>query len=871
MFVPSQKVYGLWLVLLVFFSWQAIGQVTRIEANYQEVTPEKALSELSQKYRFRFFYDTTWLRELRLTARLRDDPEQALAKLFAATPVEPLRLQGLSFVLLPRTLGLAESRSITLEGVVREGNSGEPIPNARIEIPARALRVITDAEGYYRVSVPVGTYLIRVQGENVSPTEEVKQLGEDMRWDVELFDAFVALDDVVITGKSADENVSNASPGLLWLPLESVRKLPSPFGELDINRVILSLPGAQTVGEGATGFNIRGGSIDQNLVLMDQAPLYNSTHLLGFVSVFNPDLVQDFSMYKGQMPASYGGRLSSVVAVGLRDPDLQKLKVTAGIGPLTNKLSAQLPLLKGRWAIALGGRYSNPTWLMQTVKDPSVRNSAANFYDLNLKSKLILGDHTFRLSLYRSDDFYNLSGQSLFDYQSNVASMAWSTSLGGRWLSDVTLYHSAYAAAQQENPTFREFSYQNGIQTSGIKSQLTFLQSDRMEYVGGLELQQTRYDLGKIAPNSDSSAVQSRDLGGRQAWQAAVFGEARWQVGERWQVIAGVRLSAFALREEGWLRFAEDAPRSELSVQDTLNSGDYQNLYQNLEPRLAVTYRLQENASLKASYTRMAQYEHLFSNAPAALPTDLWLPSSNNLRPALADQLSLGYFLNLNQNRWELSWELYYKNFRHLNLLQTGAAVIANPLLEADIVSGQGQSWGSEWLIKKTSGKITGWLGYAYLKTRLQTNGIFANEQINDGQRFDADFDRPHNLNLSLTWQLSRLWTLSGNFVYNSGRPVTVPRSSYVIGGVRIFNAEARNNFRTPDNHRLDLSLTYEGSNRRDRRLMSSFSFSLYNVYSRQNSFSVVTRAINNTSPRTFNLYVLGSVIPSFTYLLKFE
>ncbi|MEP5612355.1 MAG: TonB-dependent receptor [Cyclobacteriaceae bacterium] len=830
------------------------------------------LSDLEEKYNFSIYYKSEWISEAEISLTIENRPLlEALNYVLKEEDVSVEKLVDNVYVTFSNQNLGPKNYLVTLKGRVIDGNANEPVPNAVIRIPEMELATISDLEGNYSLEFNAGTYLITAKSISSDLSREVRQVYENQNYDIEIFERVVELDDVVITGRSEDENLADSNPGKVSFTLESIRKLPSLMGETDISRIILSLPGVQTVGEGATGFSVRGGAIDQNLILMDGVPLYNSSHLLGFFSIFNPDLVNDFTVYKGNIPAQYGGKLSSVVSVDIKNPQADKVEVSGGIGPVSNKAFVNLPIVKEKLSVVVGGRYSDPTWILKSVDDLDVKKSSANFNDVNIKTNYSAGEKdVLKANFYRSHDFYDFGSDTSFTYSSKLVSFDWDHQFNTGLFGKLHAYHSSYDAELDDKSQFREFNFANGISADGLKISFDFHKTERLNYTLGSELKSTTFSFGRIDP-VNASSIESRDLGSNKSLEFALFAENKFKVNNRLELVTGLRMSNYFIKESDLLQFDPNLARSEFSVLDTLSSQNLSNLFSQLEPRLSANWRLTNSASLKGSYARAVQYEHLFSNSTASLPTDLWLPTSNNLAPAISDQFSIGVFKNFADNKWETSVELYYKDFSQINVPKTGAEILLNDFIEADIVAAAGESRGIEFLVRKLSGKVTGWMSYFYSKTEFVTQNRFQEEQINNGQKFLADFDRPHNFNFSANFQLSRLWSMSSNFVFNSGRPVTVPNSSYSVNGVRIFNVQRRNNFRIGNNHRFDLSFTLEGSNKKNKRWSNSFTFSVYNIYGRQNPFSVVTKAVNNTTPRTFRLSVLGNAIPSFTYNFKFK
>lgn len=845
----------------------------RITRNFNNVPLSEVLEVLSDEYASKVYVKPEWVSGISVSADLEDKTVlDALSMLLRGTSLSVQEIKKGLYVMFDEQAVQEQSYTVSIRGTVRDANNGEAIIGASILLPELELGTVTDIQGNYSLQVPSGSYLLRVKAVGNSEISEVRDFMQDQQMDIELFSKTLELDDIVISGRSADENISDARAGRVSMELESIRKLPSLMGEPDISRIVQSLPGVQTVGEGARGFNIRGGNIDQNLVLMDGIPLYNSSHLLGFFSVFNPDLVSNFTVLKGSIPAEYGGKLSSVIAVEMATPSSEGFEIAGGVGPVSNKLSANVPIAE-KFSMRIGGRYSDPSWLLNNVPDRDVRASSARFADGNVKLRYQINEkNVVEFTSYISTDYYDLGRDSAYAYDSKAFGMNWVSDINEEWFTQTTIYHSDYDAQLEDATTNRQAITENGIQSTGIKSMVDYHPNDYFTLRAGVEAKASKFDLGRRSPDGAASQIEQKVIGEEASAELALFGETNYQFNESLTVTGGLRLSSFnRLNADQEFVFAEDQARSAFSITDTLDLGAFKNLYNNLEPRLGFNLRVDQASSLKGNYTRSVQYEHLFTNSTASLPTDQWRTSSENIRPQLANQFSLGYFRNFKENLWETSVELYYKDFERLNLVRTGANILLRDVLEADILEGTGRSVGAEFLIRKNRGKVTGWLSYFYSRTKNSVQSEFREDRINSGEFFAADFDRPHNLNFSTSMKLSRLWTMSANFVYNTGRPVTIPVSSYVLGGVRLFTVNERNNVRTPDIHRLDLSWTLEGNNKRNSRWRNSFTFSVYNVYGRDNPFTVFAQALDNTIPRTFRLTVFGNPIPSFTYNFQFK
>lgn len=860
-------------LLLSVLSVFAQRDETKISQNFNSIPLSDALNVLERDFGATIYIKPEWTQGVNISANLEDKTIlDALSIMLRGTTLSVQQIKTGFYVIFDENAVQEQSYSVSVKGTVRDANNGEVIIGASVLLPELELGTVTDVNGNYSLQVPSGSYMLRVKAVGNSEISEIRDFTEDQTMDIDLFSKTLELDDIVISGRSADENISDARSGRVSMELESIRKLPALMGEPDISRIVQSLPGVQTVGEGARGFNIRGGNIDQNLVLMDGIPIYNSSHLLGFFSVFNPDLVSNFTVLKGSIPAEYGGKLSSVIAVEMSNPSSEGFELAGGVGPVSNKLSANVPITEN-FSVRLGGRYSDPSWLLNSVPDRDVRASSARFSDGNVKLRYQINEkNVVEFTSYLSTDFYDLGRDSAYAYNSKAFGLNWVSDINDKWFTQTNVYFSDYDAELQDATTNRQAITENGIQSSGVKSMVDYHPSDYFNVRAGVEAKTSKIDLGRRNPDGSDSQIEQKVIGEEESMEMALFGEANFQLNESLNVTGGLRFSSFnRLNADREFVFSEEQARSAFSITDTLNLGSFKNLYNNVEPRFGFNLRVNQESSLKGNYTRSVQYEHLFTNSTASLPTDQWRTSSETIRPQIANQFSLGYFRNFNENLWETSVELYYKDFERLNLVRTGANILLRDVLEADILEGSGRSVGAEFLIRKNRGKVTGWLSYFYSRTRNRVQSDFREDRINNGDYFAADFDRPHNLNFSTSMKLSRLWTMSANFVYNTGRPVTIPVSSYVVGGVRLFTVNERNNVRTPDIHRLDLSWTLEGNNKRNSRWRNSFTFSIYNVYGRDNPFSVFAQALDNTIPRTFRLTVFGNPIPSFTYNFQFK
>lgn len=868
------------LFVFIFFSGfsQEKNNALLITENFNNAPLEGVISILKEKYDLIFFYKQEWLEEEKVSLNLKDqDLKNALSAIFDKRKITFELLDSKTVLLLLNNFEQKEvNRPITtLSGKVRITFTEQPASNITVYISELQKGALTDENGNYSIEVPVGTHKILFSSlSHLDETYDVNVSLEKNTFDVELFEKKLELDNIVISAESIENNISSTETGKVVMTVNSIKNLPTFLGEVDISKIIKSLPGVQSVGEGASGFNVRGGNLDQNLILMDGFPIFNSSHLLGFFSVFNPDLVNTFTLYKGSIPSRFGGRISSVLEVNLKSPDDKKFKVQGGIGPVASKFYTNIPLIKDKAAISVGTRLGYPTWIIQRFKDENVQDNSAGYFDINLKYQHKLSKNDILdVSTYFSNDNFGFGSDSTFNYSTRAFSANWSHTFSNKLSSKLTAYMSDYDASLDDRTEAFEAFFENGVTSLGGKVDFLYEVNNSLSFNSGVDFQKYDFSPGQYAPTTDISAVAPQDIANQEAFESALFIDSKIKLNTNFSVSAGLRFSQFFnTGPANEVVFDPNQPRSAVSIIDTLvNSDGIYRTFTGLEPRLSSVLKVNASTSFKASYTRTFQYVYLLSNSTATLPTDIWKPSDNNIRPQKADQFSLGIVKSLNDNTYQVSVDAFYKDIAETSEVALGGEVLLNDLLVSDIQNAAGRAYGTELFIQKAKGKITGWMSYTLSRSEKRIVSNFNESTVSKGDYFLSNFDRPHNLNLSATWKASRLWTIAANFVYSSGRPVTLPTSSFGFNGVRVFTFTERNNFRVPDTHRLDFSATLEGSNKRDRKWDHSFTFSIYNLYSRRNPFSVYFKAVDNTKPRTFRLAVLGSIFPSFTYNFKFE
>ncbi len=787
----------------------------------------------------------------------------------------------LTLLLALFAVGLAAQTNVTVKGYVRDAANGETLIGATLYLDGTAKGTVTNEYGFYSLTVAPGTYTLVASYLGFGDQRRPVELLGNQTYDFSLGEAGSLLEEVIVTATEEDRNVSTVQMSVERLDMGTIEKLPSLLGEVDVLRSIQLLPGVTSVGEGAAGFNVRGGSIDQNLVILDEAPVFNSSHLFGFFSVFNPDAVKGVQLYKGGIPARYGGRLSSILDVRMKEGNNQNFEVQGGIGTIFSRLSVEAPIVKDKSSFLLAGRRSYIDVLAAPFLSDEFAGTKLNFYDLTLKTNYRFSDKDqVFLSGYLGRDVFSPGDAAGFSWGNTTTTLRWNHLFSDKLFANLTAYYSDYDYAIDfgDDPNEDAFNWDASIVNTSVKPEFSwFLRPTNVVRFGGQAIHY-RFEPANAVAVSDGDRI---DISINRQWalESSVFVENEVTLFERLKLNYGLRLSHFAyLGGRNVYDFGAAPrpgfPRPLTGITPTSRNETIKD-WLNFEPRAAAQFSLDANSSVKASYQRTVQYIHLLSNTTASIPLDIWTPSTNNIEPQLADQYAIGYFRNLSENKYELSLETYYKDFRNLIDYIDGADLVLNELVEGQILSGKGRAYGTEVQLKKTKGRASGWLSYTLARTERRVDGI------NNGDWYPTRFDQTHNFNLTGFYELSDRITLSGTFVYNTGTPLTLANSGYYQLGYFVPNnaGDARNNFRIPDYHRLDISMTLDPKKEKaDRRWQGQWIFGLYNVYARRNPFSVYgTQVDGRTAPgapintEAIRLSVVGSIIPSVSYNFTFQ
>lgn len=781
-----------------------------------------------------------------------------------------LKLWKLSLVcfLLSNTLiGFAQEK-ITLSGHIRDASNGEELIGATIFAGTLGIGASTNAYGFYSLSIAPGTYQFSVSylGYKIKPLDLTLKANTTL--EIELEPEGVVIEEVVVTAKEEDRNIKSIEMSVENLSALQIKKIPQVLGEADLIRSIQLLPGVSSVGEGASGFNVRGGNVDQNLILLDEATVYNSSHLFGLFSVFNVDAIKDAKLYKGGIPARYGGRLSSVLDVRQRDGNKKNFAMTGGLGIISSRLTLEGPIQKNESSFMIAGRRSYGDLFLKLT--PNLKDNVVYFYDLNAKANFNISekDHLY-LSGYFGKDVFNFGKDFASDWGNATASLRWNHLFSSKLFSNFTAIYSDYGYSFGVPEGAQAFDWDSRIFNHVLKGDLSYYFSPKSKLEFGAEGNFYRFHPGNAKSVGDESIFNNIDVQHQYALEGAAYLSYEHEPIRNLTLQYGLRYSVFQrMGKEDVFIYENGVPTSKEAIIDTISYGSWEKIktFTAPEPRFSANYVINEANSVKLSYNRMQQYIQLVSNTTSATPIDIWIPSGTYVKPATVDQFALGYFRNFKDNAYEASIEGFYKNFKNLLDYKDGADLLLNETLETELLTGKGRAYGLELSVRKNEGLVTGWISYTLSRTERQVPGI------NDDEYYPSNYDKTHNLSITGAWKMNEKWSFSANFAFATGRPITYPESRYAYDGITIPHYGNRNGARTPDYHRLDIGFNYTPNKNPEKRWKSSWDFGIYNVYARKNAYSIFFRQNEDNPLKTeaVRLSIFGSLLPYATYNFSF-
>jgi hypothetical protein len=776
----------------------------------------------------------------------------------------------LTFLLI---FSLARSQErVTLNGYIKDTSNGEELLGVTIYIPSLKAGTITNDYGFYALTLPKGSYEVLFSYIGYKEVVRTIDLQADIAFNLEMQTDAQIMQEIVIEDKPMDENVVAVQMSKNTLNMNQVRKLPALFGEIDIIKNIQMMPGVITAGEGSSSFFVRGGSADQNLILIDEAPVYDPSHLFGLFSVFNADVIKDSELYKGGIPARFGGRLSSILEVRTKDGNNRKFEVNGGIGTMASRISVEGPIVKEKSSFIVSARRSYVDFMLKAAN----QDNLVHFYDVNAKVNWKAGNRNrFFAAFYTGRDVFKFDDNFGFEWGNMTGTLRWNHLFNERLFSNTSVIVSNFDYKLELNDPSQGFRWSSNLQEFSLKNDLSYSLNTNNEVAFGYHLTGRRFSPGEISPTTTGSIFQTVKLEHMYALDHALYVSNLQRLSDRITLDYGLRLSIFQNIGPGNVYLYED-PKDNIDITrtDTLHYGKWEGIktYVNVEPRLAVRYLLAEGQSLKFSYNRMVQNTHLISAGTAPVPFNTWNPSNYYLKPQIADQVAAGYFRNFNSNQYEFSAEAYYKDMSNVTDFADNAQIFFNQNLSTEYRQGDAWAYGLELLVNKKEGKLTGMASYTLSKTMRKIDGV------NLGREFAANHDRRNVLNVQAAYDFNDKWVFGGTFTYSTGRPITLPAGKYEFGEYNPDVLTERNGYRLPEFHRLDLSVTLNPRKNATRNWKGQWVFSVYNVYNRKNPFTIYTRTrqdedgniIGDGTEKEARLIYLFPILPSVTYNFKF-
>jgi hypothetical protein len=759
-----------------------------------------------------------------------------------------------------------------LSGRITTEKTNEPLPGVTVKVEGSNRATSSDNVGAFSFRLPRGNYVLAFSSVGLKPTRRNIRVHGDGMIDIQMQSEITELQEVVIKS-DRESHTGSLQVGSSKLNIAAIKIVPASFGEVDVLKSILTLPGVKTVGEAAAGFNVRGGAADQNLILLDGSTIYNPFHFFGFFSSFNPEFIEDVELFKGSVPSSYGGRLSSVLTVSSRPGSTEKFKGSAGIGLLTSRINLEGPIVKGESSFLIGARKTYSDWIFDLLpKSSGFHNSSASFGDVNASiSSNVSTNNKVKVSGYYSTDRSNLNTDTTFTYANRNLAAEWQHEFSSQL--DVTVNvgadHFDYGNSSKSLPE-KSYSLKFAIDQLNFKTTFKYDVATSHSLIFGLST--TYYNLkpGVLKPGS-GSALTPIELENEKGLESALFLEDNFEITPSLSLSGGLRYSMFhAIGAKTLNSYIPGSPRNSNTLYETrfIKDGDFYHFYHGLEPRFSTRFKISENMSVKAAYTVMRQYIHMISNSVAISPTDIWKLSDPNIKPQFSEQISIGLFKVFGQYL-EGSIEGYSKRIKNYLDFKSGATLVLNPALEQDVLPTRGKAYGVEFMLKKLQGDLNGWLNYTYSRTWLIADDLQYGELINRGKYYPASYDKPHAFNITLNQKLSRRFNFTFNSTYSTGRPVTVPIGVFSYGGSAKTLYSDRNGYRIPDYFRADISLNLEGNHKIHQLTHNSWTFGVYNITGRKNPYSVFFISEGDVI-KGYKLSVFGSAIPFVNYNIRF-
>ena len=798
-------------------------------------------------------------------------------KVLTKNPILVIEENGSNTTSYNRTIRIGKEtkaslgQTFTLSGYVHNKVTKKPIADLVVSINNK--NVVTNRLGFYTFKLTSGSYTLKTKAIGIKDSSRKIILYNNGNLNLNLEEVLELLDEVVITADKA-KTLKEVATGITEFKIEEVKNIPLVLGERDLFKVAASLPGIKTAGEGSSGYSVRGGKTDQNLILLDDGVIYNPTHFFGIFSAVNPFTTGSFRVFKGSAPAEYGGRLSSVFDIKTKSGDQDKFKGEASIGPITSNITIETPIKKGKSSLIVGARGTYSNWVLKSLDDTSLDNSSASFYDVIAKYKDVINEkNDIEATGYYSYDDYKITSDSLHSYSNSLISVKWNKEFNEKNSGSLLLANSQYKFdINYEGGGNSDFDLGYKLNETHLKLKMKYTYNEKHKFDYGISSKLYIIDPGTKTPKGSLSIVNPIKVQREKSLESAFFITDNIKVNEKLNLNLGLRYSLYAALGKGERKiYAPDLPKSETTVTEIKNykNNEVIKTYSGLEFRASARYKVSPSFSLKASYNNTFQYIQSLSNNTTASPTDTWRLSDINIKPQESNQFTVGAYKNFDDDLYEFSVEGYYKNSKNILDYKIGADLLINQSVETEVLQGVGKAYGVEFLIKKTSGKLNGWLGYTYSRSLSKFNGNFSEEKINGGTYFPSNIDKPHDINLVSNYKMTKRFSWSMNFAYQTGRPITYPIGKYTYNGNQYVYYSDHNKFRIPDYYRLDIGLNIEGNHRIKKFAHSFWNISIYNVLGRNNPYSVffVTK---DGKVNAYKSTIFSVPVPTITYNFKF-
>ena len=778
-----------------------------------------------------------------------------------------------NIVLIGKEKKTTEKKSLLLTGYIKNSKTGEAIPNAFVKVQNKAAGAVSNEAGFYSLEIASGENTVEIITSGFKKVVKKVVMYNNGNLNIKQEEQANQLKEVIVNAKKT-EAIKSAITGVTTIDVEGIKNIPLVLGERDILKVATTLPGIKTTGEGSAGFNVRGGKEDQNLILLDNAIIYNPSHFFGFFSAVNPFTTKKVNIYKGSIPAEFGGRLSSVFDITSKNGNPTKFSGEAGIGPVTSNLAIGTPIIKEKSSILVGVRATYSGWILRSLKEESLKNSEASFYD-----GIVKYNHDFNLNnsleatAYYSHDAFSITSDSMYKYSNRLLSLKWDHKFNEKNKAALILTNSEYKFNidyQAQNMNSFDFGYK--INETQVMLKANYLFSEKHKFSYGIASKLYVINPGDFGPKSSQSLLTPIHIEKEKGLESAIYISDSFKVSSKLLIDFGLRYSSYAFLGKSTQRIYQDnLPLNDATVVEvkTFGNNEVIKTYGGLEPRIAARYFLMDDLSIKASYDKANQYIHLLSSNTTQSPMDTWKLSDLNVKPQVAEQFSVGLFKNFDTNDLELSVEGYYKKSSNFLDYKVGAQLILNENIETELLQGEGKAYGVELLLKKQSGRLNGWIGYTYSRTFVKLDSQFDEEKVNNGKFFAANFDKPHDVSVVLNYKFTKRYSVSSNFTYQTGRPITYPIGTYTYGNAEYTLYSDRNKYRIPDYFRLDIGVNVEGNHKIKKLAHSFWNFSIYNVLGRNNPYSVFF-VTDDGKIKAYKTSIFSIPVPTVTYNFKF-